>query len=130
MEFSMYLQKIQISCHTLLWQPLKLPFSPSWSPHWWWDSLNARTSPLFHLLHSPPRIKVLFHLFFSSFFPISFFHPFLSSYGDLSCTFKWPRPSASFQSELCENRSICRCVLDTFVGRDKLHVSTILTSLQ
>lgn len=63
-------------------------------------------------------------------FPISFFYLSLSSYGDLSCTFRWPRPSASVQSELCENCSICRCVLDTFVERDKLHVSTVLTSLQ
>ena len=55
-------------------------------------------------------------------FPSSFFHP-TWLHGDLSCPFRCPRSSASVQQMFCENCSICTCILDVFVGRDKLQSS-------
>ena len=37
--------------------------------------------------------------------------------------------SVSVQHVLCENCSICRCILDVFMGRDELHVLLLLRHL-
>ena len=44
-------------------------------------------------------------------------------------SFWCPRSSASFLQRLCENCSICRCILDAFVERDQLRVCLILCHL-
>lgn len=56
--------------------------------------------------------------------PISslLFFPFLLSYlviKDLFCTLQCPRSLANVQLVLCENVSICRCILDAFMERDE-----------
>lgn len=56
--------------------------------------------------------------------PLFFFSPFffLLSYlviKDLFCTLQCPRSSANLQLVLCENLSICRCILDAFMERDE-----------
>ena len=61
-------------------------------------------------------------------FPSSFFCPTWLC-GDLFCPFRCPRASASVQQVLCENCSICRCILDAFVGRDELHILLLLCHL-
>ena len=61
-------------------------------------------------------------LFFS---PSSFFHP-IRLRRDLSCPFQCPRSSASVQPVLCVNCSICRCIPDASVKRDKLHILLFL----
>ena len=75
-------------------------------------------------------------------FPLPFpflFHPTWLC-GDISCPFKCPRSSASFQQEnyysICRcildvfvNYSICRCILDVFVGRDEIHILLLLHHL-
>ena len=113
----------QISCHTPLIAPkaplLFQPISPLWG-----DSLHARISPFFHLLHSPPRTKVLSHFLFSSFFLL--LSSYLVIWGSF-LYFRCPRSSASVQ--FCENCYTCRCVLDTFVERDKLRVFLVLYHL-
>ena len=58
----------------------------------------------------------------------SFFGPAWLS-RNLSCPFRCCRSSASVQRELCENSSICRCILDAFVERDELLVCLILWHL-
>ena len=50
--------------------------------------------------------------------------------GDFFCPFRCARSSASVQQALCENRSICRCVLDVLVEEaNSSYYSAILTPL-
>ena len=63
--------------------------------------------------------------------PLFFFSPFSSfcstwSLGDLFCPLYCPRSLASVQLVPCENCSICRCILDTFMERDELDVLLLL----
>ena len=64
----------------------------------------------------------------SSFLFFSFFHP-TQLCGNFSCTFRCLRSSTSVQQVLCENCSICRCILDVLVRRGKFasSYSAILT---
>ena len=66
--------------------------------------------------HKCPRVV-------GPFFDSSFLLFLLSSYpvvrGFISCPFRCPKSSANVQQVLCENRSICRCILDVLVRRDK-----------
>ena len=62
-------------------------------------------------------------------FPSSFFCPILL-HRDLSFPFRYLRYSASVQQVLCENCSICRCILDAFVGRGELHSLLLLHHCQ
>ena len=71
----------------------------------------------------PVLLPLLF--LFSSFF----FHP-TWLYGDLSYPFRFPRFSASVKQVLCENSSICRCILGEFVGTDELHALLVLHHLE
>lgn len=50
-------------------------------------------------------------------------------HGDLSCSFRCLRSSASVQPVLCENCSICRCTVDAFVERDAFHILLLLRHL-
>ena len=52
-------------------------------------------------------------------FPFFFFCP-MWLYRDLSCAFGYLRSSASSQQVVCENYSICRCLLGAFMWRDAL----------
>lgn len=56
-------------------------------------------------------------LLFLLFIPFSFFY-LTWLHGDLSCLFRCLRSSCSFKLVLNDNCSICRCILDVFVGRD------------
>ena len=98
---------------TLLWAP-EVPFCSSWTLHWWGGFYRFRnlSSPSLHARGSGPIILLI--LFFS---PFSFSH-LTWFYGDLSCPFinRCLRSSASVQQVLCENFSMCRCILDEFVG--------------
>lgn len=76
---------------------------------------------------SSPRGVQVPSCFLSSSFAF-FFSPYPLC-GDLSCPFRCPRSSASVQQVLCGNCFTCRCILDTFVGREKLHVLLLLHHL-
>ena len=59
--------------------------------------------------------------------PFPFFYPYRTwLHRDLSCPCRHPRSSASVQHVLCENSSICRCILAAFVGRSELHILLLL----
>ena len=51
-----------------------------------------------------------------------FFHHPTWLHGDFSCPYRCPRSSTSVQQVLCENCSICRCILDVLVRGGKLHI--------
>ena len=95
----------QTSCCSLLWQSPKFPFCPIWSPYCWGSFSACRTIPLLQ--------------------PSLFFHLTLL-FGDCFCPFRYPSSSASAQVVICENGSICRYILDEFVGTDDLHTFLLL----
>ena len=64
-----------------------------------------------------PFLPTVTHLAFSDFFFLSFFHPTWLQ-GDFSCLFRCPKTSVNVQQVLCENWSICRCILDVVVRKD------------
>ena len=80
-------------------------------------------------LSSPPRGTDPIPLPLLFFFPSSFFCP-TRLCRDPSSPFQCPRSSASVQPVVCENCSICRCILDAFVGRDELHILLLLRQLE
>lgn len=88
------------------------------------------------LLQSPltvPKEPLLSHLVFlllreflcmqnhSSPSALSFFFHLTRLCEDCSCPFRCPRSSANAQLVLYENGSICKYILDEFVGRDDLY---------
>ena len=83
---------------------------------------DAGTSPQFPAREAGPIL-----LPFLFFFP-SFFHP-TQLRGDLSCPFRCPISSASVHQVRRVNCSICRWILDVFVGRDEVHVLLLLHHL-
>ena len=85
-----------------------------------WEPLLSFSSPT----RGTGSIPLPFLFFFSS----SFFHPTLLL-GGLSCPFRCPSSSVSVQLVLCEKCSICRCILDAFVGRDEFHILLLLHHL-
>ena len=85
-----------------------------------WEGLLTFSSLSGH--KSCPASAILLFLSF-------FFHP-TQLYGDTSCAFSCLRSSASVQQVLCENCSICRCILDAFVGKDELHILLLLCRLE
>ena len=98
-------------CSAFPWSP-KVPFLPQLiSPHF----LNVGTCP--HL-QPPARIAGLFFLFL---FFFSFFGP-TRLLGHFSYPLRCPESSTNVQKMLCENCSICRCILDVIVRRDKFWV--------
>ena len=68
---------------------------------------------------SLPGVQVLSCFISSSFSFLFFFCP-MWLYRDLSCAFGYLRSSASSQQVVCENYSICRCLLGAFMWRDAL----------
>ena len=103
--------------------PQSSPSVPTDLPTGEGASSDEGTSPLLQL-PSRGTGSILLPLLFL--FPSSF-HTQL--HGDLSCPFRCPRSSASLQQGLCEDCSICRCILDAIVGRDELHVLLFLHHL-
>ena len=98
--------------------PADLPDSDGASPY-------VITSP-HPQLPARDTSPILLPLLFLS--PSSFFCP-TQLCGDPSCPFRCPRSSTSVQQVHHENYSICRYILDAFVGRDKLHVFLLLCHL-
>ena len=74
-------------------------------------SLSVGTSPLLQFPIQGCRVCL------TPFF--SFFHPDQVVWV-FSCPFKCLKSSTSVQQVLCENYSICRCLLDAFMWRDVL----------
>ena len=85
-----------------------------------WESLLSFSSPL------RGRGPLLFPLLFL--LPSSFFCP-TRLHGDLSCPFRYTRSSVSVLQVLCENCSICKCILDAFKGRGERHSLLLLCHL-
>ena len=104
-------------------EPPRLSSAPAHLPAGKRPSPDAGASSCLRL---PTRVQV------SSWFLSSAFAFSLSPYpsrGDLSGPFRCPRSSASVRQVLCGNCFTCRCLLDTFVGREKLHVLLLLHHL-
>ena len=114
----------QISCHTPLIAPkaplLSQPISPLLG-----GSLYMSESLLFFTSFTPHQGQRPSPT--SSSLPFSYFFPPTWLYGDLSCTLGVQDPLLVFSS--VRNCYTCRCVLDTFVERDKLHVFLVLYHL-
>ena len=90
--------------------PPRFLFSPADFPTV--NGLFCMKEPL--LTYSSPSGVLIPSCFFFSFF---FFLSSYWLYGDFSCTSWCLRSSTSVQQVLCENCSICRCILDVLVRR-------------
>ena len=92
-------------------EPLNVTFCPSYFPHR--EGVFWVQGPLF-TFSLPPGLLVpfLIPLFF-----FSFFRP-TQLWGVFSCPFGCAKSSTDVQHVLCENCSICRCILDILVRRD------------
>ena len=90
----------------------KFPFCPSCSPHifWMWEPVLT--------FSFPPGLLAPFLIPFLFFFLWSY----LVVRGFFFYPFRCPESSTNVQKVLCENCSICRCILDVIVRRDKFWV--------
>ena len=114
---------LHTGCSVLFPQRMSLSFCPNWAPPS--EGLPWMGRPL--LSSDPPRVCGSHSTSFPVPFPSSFFCPTWLS-RSLSCPFRCPRSSTSIQQVLCEN-SICRCILDVFVGVGGFHILILLPNL-